>query len=125
MDKSTPCIDIAMEKLEKNTIELQKFIDHLKNKTVLPGGDTQFYGKAIFNCGENSKEDFLRINILTGHHAGKVLLIDENKTFKDLFVRFIPNSQDYEFTENGKFKISDSSGKSRIGNYEVIIEEKT
>ncbi len=113
-----------MEKLEKNTIELKKFIDHLKNKTILPSGDTQFYGKAIFNSGENSKEDNVRINILTGHHEGKILLIDENRTFKDLFVRFIPNSQDYEFTDTGAFKISDTSGKSRIGNYEVIIEEK-
>jgi len=113
-----------MEKVEKNKIELQKFIAQLKNKTILPSGDTQFYGKAIFNCGGESKEDLVRIHILTGHHDGKVLLIDENNTFANLFVRFIPNSQEYEFTKEGLFKITDLSGNSRIGNYEVIIEEK-
>jgi hypothetical protein len=112
-----------MEKVEKNTIELQKFIAQLKNKTLLPSGDTQFYGKVIFNWSGEPKEDLVRINILTGHHEGKVLVIDENKTFANLFVRFIPNSQDYEY-EKGVLKISDTSGKSKIGNYEVSIQEK-
>ena len=113
-----------MEKVEKNTIELQKFIEQLKNKTILPSGDTQFYGRVIFNWSGDSKEDLVRINILTGHHEGKVLVIDENKTFEKLFVRFIPNSQDYEYKGKGVFQISDSSGKSKIGNYEVTIQEK-
>ncbi len=113
-----------MEQVEKNTIALNKFIAQLKNKVMLLSGDTQFYGNVIFNCAGNTKEDLVRINILTGHHQGKVLLIDANGTFKDLFVRFIPNSQDYECTAEGVLKISDTSGKSKIGNYEVLIQEK-
>jgi len=113
-----------MDKVEKNLLELKKFSDQLKNKKIKPNGDTELYGKVIFSCEGISKEDTIRINILTGHHAGKVLLIDENGTFKEVFVRFISNSQDYEFTKEGNFKITDTSGKSKIGNYEVIIEEK-
>ncbi len=113
-----------MEKVEKNLAELKKFEEQLKNKVVKPNGDTELYGKVNFNSDGIAKEDTIRVNILTGHHAGKVLLIDENGTFKDVFVRFISNSQDYEFTKEGKFKITDTSGKSKLGNYEDIIEEQ-
>ncbi len=113
-----------MEKAEKNKLELQKFVDQLKNKKVKSNGDIELFGRVNFNCASSSKEDTVRINLLTGHHAGKVLVIDENGTFKGLFVRFISNSQDYEFTKDGFLKISDTSGLSKLGNYEVIIEEK-
>ncbi len=113
-----------MDKAEKNRLELQKFVDQLKHKTIKKNGDTELFGTVVFNSEGISKEDTVRVQILTGHHAGKVLVIDENKTFKDVFVRFISNSQDYEFTKEGNFKITDTSGKSKLGNYEVIITEK-
>ena len=114
-----------MEKVEKNKIELQKFIDSLKDKQVLETGDTQLYGHVVFSWNGESVEDTVRVILITeGHHAGKVQVVDENKTFKDVFVRFISNGQDYEFSDKGIFKISDTSGKSKLGNYEVTIEEK-
>lgn len=113
-----------MEKVEKNKAELQKFIDQLKNRIIKKNGDTELFGRVTFECATVSKEDMVRVQFLTGHHAGKVLVIDENKTFKDVFVRFISNSQDYEFTKDGCLKISDTSGLSKLGNYVVTIEEK-
>lgn len=113
-----------MEKLEKNTIELQKFIDQLKKKTILPNGETQLYGKVVFNWSGNTKEDTIRVQVLTGHYEGKIMLFDENETFKDLFLKFSPNNQDYEFTKKGFLKITDTSGKSKLGKYEVTIQEK-
>jgi hypothetical protein len=112
-----------MEKVEKNRAELEKYKASLKNKKTKKNGDEEMYGKVIFSYQGKSLEDQARIQFLTGHHAGKVLVIDENDTFKDVFVKFISNSQDYLVLENGNFKISDTSGNSRLGNYEVILEE--
>jgi hypothetical protein len=114
----------TMEKFEKNTQELKKFIGQLKKKTELPNGDVQLYAKVIFNWSGNTKEDTIRVQSLSGHYAGKIMLFDENETFKDLFLTFSANNQEYEFTKKGSLKISDTTGKSKLGNYEVLIQEK-
>ena len=113
-----------MEKFEKNTQELQKFIAQLKKKTELPNGDVQLYAKVVFNFSGNTKEDVIRVQSLSGHYAGKIMLFDENETFKDLFLTFSANNQDYEFTSKGTLVISDTTGKSKLGNYKVVIQEK-
>jgi hypothetical protein len=113
-----------MEKAEKNKQELEKYKASLKNLKVKRNGYEEMYGKVIFKWGDRFLEEDAPIQFLTGHHAGKVLVIDKNGTFKEVFVRFISNGQDYEVLENGNFRISDTSGKSSLGNYEVILEEK-
>lgn len=112
-----------MEKKEKNLLELEKYKSSLKNIKTKKNGDTEMYGNVIFKWQDQLLEDSARIQFLTGHHNGKVLVIDENDTFKDVFVKFISNSQDYLVLENGTLKISDTSGNSKLGNYEVLIKE--
>lgn len=112
-----------MEKQEKNLFELEKYKSSLKNLKTKKNGDTEMYGSVIFKWQDQTLEDSARIQFLTGHHNGKVLVIDENDTFKNVFVKFISNSQDYLVLENGNLKITDTSGNSKLGNYEVLIEE--
>jgi len=110
------------EKKEKNKAVLEQFVTGLIQVKVKRNGDREIFAKVRFTWADRKIEDAVRVQFLTGHHDGKVLVLDENALFKKVFVKFIANSQDYSIVNPTTLKITDQSGKSSLGNYEVLIE---